>query len=536
MPELSQPTQKLISRYQDWYQSLQPKEGVFTIHVDEVASKVASFYEKLRGIVDWREEHLMRRAAISRMLKRRLLLSKDAKTIAEPLILESIRGGHFPNDKIPESNIEEVKKVIGKYIFILQNSPAPPKEKLKPQFTNWLLDIATCEIEEVLSPSKRERALIDYMMESMKESVKLKEASVIVFGGMSEEEKNIQTYIAIQRALFKLDSPIITYHLLKKQYSRWTDLPLFQLQEITQNIYLILDNLEKELNHPLAEKFYNVCERYDTSYLLLGDILSEGSTGEIAEKISKPEILEELIKKAYNKRLSTLKKRLSRAAIYSTLSILLTNALSLYVLEVPLAKLITGTFRPITIIVDILGPTFLMFLLTVTIKLPSKSNLQAVIMETMKIVYQREKVDIYQIKVSKKRGIIVKSLIALLYLISALISLAVIAVIFQRAGFPPTSVVINIIFVALVAFAGLAIRNRAKELTVEETKTSFIGSLFDAIFLPVVGLGRWLSNKWKKYNAIAIFFTALIDMPFELFVEFFEQWRFFLKEKKEEIH
>jgi len=154
----------------------------------------------------------------------------------------------------------------------------------------------------------------------------------------------------------------------------------------------------------------------------------------------------------------------------------------------------------------------------------------------MKIVYQREKVDIYEIKVSKKKGVIVKFLIALLYLMGALISLAVIAAIFQWAGFPPTSVVINIIFVALIAFAGLTIRNRAKELTVEKTKASFISSSFDAIFLPVVGLGRWLSNKWKKYNAVAIFFTALIDMPFQLFVEFFEQWRFFLKEKKEEIH
>jgi len=52
----------------------------------------------------------------------------------------------------------------------------------------------------------------------------------------------------------------------------------------------------------------------------------------------------------------------------------------------------------------------------------------------------------------------------------------------------------------------------------------------------VAGCGRWLSNKWKRYNAIAAFFNALIDMPFSIFVEFLENWRFFLKEKKEEIH
>ena len=65
MSEPSQSTKKLIQRYQVWYQSLQPKESeIITIHVDEVASTVAAFYEKIRGVVDWREEHLMRRAAI----------------------------------------------------------------------------------------------------------------------------------------------------------------------------------------------------------------------------------------------------------------------------------------------------------------------------------------------------------------------------------------------------------------------------------------------------------------------------------------
>ena len=70
MAQLSQSTKKLINPYQQWHQSLQSKEGRITIHVDEVASKVAAFYEKLRGIIDWKEEHLMRRAAIIRKLKR----------------------------------------------------------------------------------------------------------------------------------------------------------------------------------------------------------------------------------------------------------------------------------------------------------------------------------------------------------------------------------------------------------------------------------------------------------------------------------
>ena len=536
MPEISQATKKLIQQYQAWYQSLEKKENVSSIHVDEVASRVAEFYEKLRAIVEWKEEHLMKRAAIARTLKRRLLLAKEGKTISEPLILELIRGGHFPNDSIEETKIGDVEKILNKYIYILENNPSSSSEKQKIQLYNWLLSITACEIEEILSPPHKEKALIDYMTESMTEKIKLQQG-VISIGGMTEEEKNRQIYIAVQRALFKLDSPIITYHLFKKREGQWADLPTAKLHEIAQNIYSIWESLEKELDHPLKDKFYKICERYDTPYLLLGDILSSGENpAKIYEKISKPEDLEELIKKTYNKRLSTLKQRLSRAAIYSTLSILLTNSVSLFVLEVPLAKMITGTFTPLTIVVDILGPTFLMFLLVATIKPPSKSNLEIVLLETMKIIYETEKTDIYEIKVPKKRGFLVKFFIALLYLIGASVSIGVILAIFEWAGFPPTSVVINIMFVALIAFAGLAIRNRGEELTVEEKKAGFFSFIFDILFLPIVGFGHWLSNKWKKYNAIAVFFSALVDLPFEIFIEFLEQWRYFLKEKKEEIH
>jgi len=501
-----------------------------------VASRVAAFYEKLRGIVDWREEHLMKRAAIARNLKRRLVLAKEGKTVAEPLILELIRGGHFPNGQIEERKIGEVEKILDKYIYILENSGSDVPEKQKIQLYNWILNIAACEIEAVLSPFNKERALIDYMTELMTGKIKMQQRGVISIGGMTETEKNAQIYIACQRALFKLDSPIITYHLLKKRYEQWDNLQSAKLQEIAQNIHSIWESLEKDLNHPLKDKFYKVCERYDTPYLLLGDILTEKNPAEIHDKIPRPEALEELVKEAYHKRLSTLKKRLSRAAVYSTLSIFLTNSISLFVLEIPLAKMFTGTFMPITIAVDILGPTLLMFFLVATIKPPSKNNLEIVLLETMKIVYETERTDVYEIKTARKRGFLLKSFIALLYLVGASISLGIIAMIFLSVSFPPTSILINIIFVALIAFAGLAVRNRAEELTVEEGKTGFFDFVFDILFLPIVGLGRWLSNKWKKYNAIAIFFSALIDLPFQIFIEFLEQWRYFLKEKKEEIH
>jgi hypothetical protein len=80
---ISESTQNLIQIYQQEHKSLQSKEGVSCIHVDEVASRVASFYERIKGVVDWQEEHLLRKRAIERTLKRRIIFKKENKEMAE---------------------------------------------------------------------------------------------------------------------------------------------------------------------------------------------------------------------------------------------------------------------------------------------------------------------------------------------------------------------------------------------------------------------------------------------------------------------
>ena len=203
----------------------------------------------------------------------------------------------------------------------------------------------------------------------------------------------------------------------------------------------------------------------------------------------------------------------------------------------PFNKWVTGYFFNYwAITIDILGPTFLMFLLVVTIKPPKKENLSRVLIEVMKIVYGKGKKDIYKIKKSRKRNIIFDTIINFIYLLGFLAILYIIIWSLYQVNFPPLSYVIFIIFLSLIAFAGAKIRQRSKELQVIEEKETLFHLLVDPFAVPVIQLGKWLTAKWTRYNVIAVFFSALIDMPFTVFIEFIEQWRYFLKEKKEKIH
>ncbi len=525
MNELSSKTRQLIEQYTFWQASLQPKEGVSTIHVDEVASRVAAFYEHIRTIIDWKEEHLMRRAAIIRKLKRRFLdleLNNFAAAgMAEPLVMEFIRGGFFLNDTIEESKIQDVQRIIEKYVFIVKNNA---------ETKNQLLEIAACEIEETLAPSLKEMALIDFMFSYMKERIKVADG-VYTSGLLKREETDTQIYIAVQQALFKFDSPIISYNLLKYKFNYWDRPSQEELLDISKNISTILQNIERDLNHPLGKKFYAICEKYDTPYLLLGDILSKNQTIQLED----PSALEGAVRNAYAKRLSLLKTKIRRAAVYSTASIFITKILSLVVLEIILAKLFSGHVSFISLAADVLIPTLLMAVLIITIKPPSAKNMTLATMETMKIVYKKEKPDIYEIKSPRKRGVITRLVLSFIYLLGAVISFSLIYWAFSALQFPLHSIVINIIFIALILFAGTAVRGRSEELTIEDESSGIFMFISDILLLPIAGVGRWMSNKWKRYNAITAFFNALIDMPFSGFIEFLERWRYFIKDKKEEM-
>lgn len=537
--ELSDQTKKLVLQYDLAQKAESGQATVPTIHVDEVALRVAAFYEQIRTIVDWKEEHLMRRAAIIRKLKRRFfdlqMSNYDVNEgLAESLVLELIRGGHFPNDKIEETKITNVQNIIKKYVFILKNNPENMAGEAGVHFYNWLIDVTACEIEETLAPAIREMALITFMFDSMRAKIKISE-KIYNQKLLTPEDKDDMIYIAVQQSLFKLDEPIISYNLLKYKYFGWKNADQNLILQVSKDIVKFWHKIKNELTNPLSNKFYTVCEKYDTPYLLLGDVLAQNGDGNTLEEISDPQTLESKIKEAYQKRLATLKKRISRAAIYSTVSIFVTKVLSLVLMEIIIDRILGNELNSSVFVADVLIPTVLMFLIVSTIKKPSSKNLNIVVMETMKVAYKKENNDIYEIKMRREKSFVTRIMLSLMYTLSALITFSIIYFVLHHFGFPLTSIIIDIIFVALILFAGTAVAKRAQELTMEEEREGFLMFLADIFFLPIQGLGGWISKKWKKYNAFTAILNALIDMPFSAFVEFLERWRYFIKERKEEI-
>lgn len=524
MPAISFPTKRLIHQFKSF--AAVKTEPSSTIHVDYIASRVASFYEKIRKVLDYQEEHLFRKNAIDRILKRRLSIQTNNKNeIAYPLICELIRAGYLPNDSIPESKIEATKLIIDKYLFLLKEMPSQINLKKREEILNWLIGLISCEIEEKLAPPAKDNALAEYMYEVIKEKITIRGIN------LSEEEKNTQIFIAVQKALLRADQSLLNYRLIKRHYPEWVNPSQEFLFKIIPQLESLKEILFKEINHPLGPKFFRITNQYNTPFLILGDMLLKNPS----VSFENPEHLEKLISQAYQERLKRSKNKLQRAAVYSTASIFATKILLALAIEIPFDLYITKQLTFLNLGINIIFPPLLMFLIVISIKPPAEENSQRVILEIMKIIFQREKQDIYEIRVAAKRNWLLRGAINLFYLISFFVSFGLIICGLTKLNFSWLSIIIFLIFISLICFAGLKIRQQSKELSVEKEKESGWPFLVDLFVLPLVRIGKWLSGQWAKFNFLVVIFNLILEVPFQIFIEFLENWHRFLKEKKEEI-
>ncbi len=521
------------------------KKRVTPMHVDEIASRVAKFYEMVRKVIDWKEDNVLRRAAIERILKR-LLFPKltgvslkpgiDTYRIAFSVATDLIRGGHLPNDEIPQERVDLVETSLKKYLYILHHAKFttvdPLIVKRKINFTTFIIDLAACEIEEILTHPVKERVLLQTMTELMTDRI-----TVLPEGSMTVDEKKTHVFIAVCRTLYDLDDEFIIYQLLKFTYPTWQNPGSELLTKLATDIPSVWEKSDTVLSHPLSRQFYSICERIDTVFILLGDIFDQfvDSPEKLRASLQEKEDLTKRATDAYDKRYKTLKTRLVRLAIFSTLSVFLSNFVTFYIVEVPLAEIFYEGFNWFTAFIDFLVPTALMFVMVSIIRPPPAENVKRVMNSMYRFFYEDEKKILYDVRLRKRRNPLFTLIVGCIYFTTMGFVLGGIGYIFYIARLPITSVVFDTFTIALTIFAAVLIRNKARELSVDD-RTTFWEFILDMFSVPVAKIGEFLAAKWKEYNIVAIFFTFLVETPFVVIVDFIENWSQYLKERRSELH
>jgi hypothetical protein len=525
IPTISSPlVLEFLDSYKREEEALRRMESTSNINVSRAASTLAVIYERIRQVLDYQEEVVLRRRAIERILLRRLTTAKNGEhSIAEGLIREVTWAHYIDNNTLPTERIDQVAEIIKRYKVLLERNTYKQTNKL-PDLREWILGVMSAEIEQLLVPHYTTDALVYLMYRSLDTS----ESAPSV----DEATKNLQVFLTIHRTLLKSDVAVLRYHLLNSYYPDWQKNSASTVQQVAEQFIQIVMAIEFHLNHPLGEKLFPVIRKQTAPFTILKAV-TDKVRGKSKEILANIELREESVKETCREKYKSARQKIQRAAVRSILYIFITKITLAFILELPADQLLYGQVHYVPLIINILFPPFLMFLVAMTIRVPNERNTDKIIKRLNAVVDDPDgrnsiKLTIPDVKPRSNAYIYV-------YLAMFFISFGLISWLLSRIHFNFVSGGLFFFFTCLVSFFAFRIRQTARELVVVDQKESVISGIIDFFFLPFLRVGRMLSQAFSKINIFIFIFDFILEAPLKSLIAVAEEWFTFIREKKDEI-
>jgi hypothetical protein len=530
-------------------------EDIPRLRVSDMISKMAFYYEKVRNAVDYREESLLRKEAISRILKRQVVIegalsgsaTLDPVRIARTLLIELIRAGYLPNNQLPEDKGNEVAVILHKYLILrstvldrLNNGSqsinfnvAHKKEDLddKGELNGWIIGLASAEIEENLSSSEATDTTVAVMYEMLARVVKLPVDLPY------ERDLAVQIYLAIYRNYLKLnDYHILSFVLFKYFNEDWSKPTDETIIRIADRLDELKTAIELQINHPLTAQLNRVVHQYTVYFTILKDVVEKDPKKAYEELNRDPAAFMRQIKNGIESRCAQAKKKLWANALRSIIYIFLTKSVLVVIMEVPLIKFFHEPVNYVALGINIAFPAFILFVSVALTRLPGDNNTKKVMAGVEEIVFaEKIRKQPVLLKGAENRGRVISAIFNFLYAATFFLTFGFVIWFLSKLYFSWVSTIIFIFFLAFVSFFVIRVRRGPRYWVVVEAKENILTFLWSFISVPVVSTGKWLSGKFQRLNFIAFFLDFIIEAPFKVLVAVAEEWTKYLKERRDSI-
>lgn len=503
------------------------EEGAETIEVSVPASTAASLYERVRTTLEYQEDHLLRRSAIGRILRRFLGSDMPLEAMAENLLRELVWAKYLPNKQIPVKFIDELRPVFLKYGPLLEAVERTHRPEYSFQF---VLDIMSTELDYALVSHQNEELMVGYMYEQMRTRIEW-DPSIIA----TNEQKDLLLYIAIHKTLLKSDLPTLRYRTLCLYYPDWPGgSNAVRISEVAKGLGDVILSIDGHIDHPLVEKLSQKLRRQAGVFRVLQDVIEENPSDFHTFVESEPDLMGRAVWKALKKRTKTFRSRLRRTTMRAVLFLFITKMALAVILEVPYDLLLHGQLFLIPLLINILFHPFLLGFIGMTVVVPERSNADDYKAAIRALVVGANH-DYLNVRIGKDRFGTWSTIFSVVYTLVFVFVYSAIGVLLYQLQFNAFSIGLFLFFLSLVTFFGIRIRSSTRDIVLSPQRRGIFGSLFDILVLPIVHFGRWLSFKVSKINVFIYFFDFIIESPFKVAVRFIEEWLAFIREKKEDI-
>ncbi len=523
------PLTKALIRVYEARKSVAPP-GTLRIKVSRTVSAAAYLLEKIRNAVEFHDQHIARRAAIERIIRRRLMFNPSGEGIAAVLIKELIWAKYLPNASVPETAIPHIQEAINKYLLLKQKITAKVKLNEKAVFSNWIFEVASCEVEDRLHVTVERDATINYMYQLMRPTITVNKKK--------DEERDLQVYIATSQALAKSERALLRYQLLRLYVPDIEEKDESVVPSLSVEMPKIIHSIEGQLTHPVLASLYRYIRRNVPPLLILQEVL-ETHRSTLDSILSSPEKLAQAVDDICTSRYKDTGKRLRSMAIRSVIYVFITKMVLAIVIEVPADRFLQGKVDIIPLAVNLVFPPLLMFLITLAVSPPGQANTKRILAKIEEIIGEVPNEDGHTVDFSSKKVSLrpfLTFIFTLIYSGAFLLSFGMIFYALGRLDFSIASQSIFVFFLCVIMFFGFRARQTAQEYHFEE-KEGLFGPIFDFLLLPILRVGQWLSSEVSASvaNIFTVIFDVVLEMPLKALFGILEEWFSFLRTKKEEI-
>jgi len=526
---LSKFTQALLDTFKTAKKRVRP-DDISALSVSQTVSFFALVYERVRNAVEYREDHLILRAAIERILRRRFSLNPDGHSEAENLLRELLWARYFDNGVLGAEDNVVIQNLINKYVLLRRQLVVGRDNEIRIFLDQFLMDLLTCEVEETLQPESAtiQSNLSSFIFQILRRKIKIE--------GLKEDQKDAYSLVAIEKVFGKSDRSYLRYRLFTTFYKTLHDYSEKELQNLGAKLPAIFKKIDDMVTNPYVDNLAKFTRKQLPPFLILFALI-KNKPDEVQTILTNRERLWTEIDQTCRDKYQQLGVRVRTLAVRSFIYILLTKMIFAIILEVPISIYVYGEVNRNAIIINSVFPPILMIAILGFFKVPGEENTRKIYQRIIDIIDDDKsfetRVAFMPKKSSPKRPLLIFGF-TVFYSLTFLVTLSLIYEFLSNLGFNLVSQVIFIFFVSVVSFFSYRIRQVTKELRLEE-KASILAPIGDFFFMPMLSLGKFFSSGIAKLNFFIFIFDFIIEAPFKLIFEVVEEWISFVRKRKEEI-
>ena len=500
------------------------------VRTSTLSSSIATVYEQLRNTVDRTEQHLLRRNAIYRFLKRYVMVYGRRDKLGSLLINELVRSGYVPNNTFPAHDVVRLDEIIEKNVRVIDQLRVSVPEIKTRDHDRWGLGLAAAEIEHFLYNPERELALVHFAFDDLKQRIQWED------NGLAESERDMQLYLAIHRAVFRSDALLIEYHLLSAYYTGKPDWqsPSADPREMAAHAVKFREIIRAQINHPKAGRLAQQVKRMLLPYRTLFDmVVANPQDGN--KRIEDVETFLADAQKVIQNYYKQNRRAIRKSAVRSVLFIFITKMTLALAFEIPYDLSAVGHIRYIPLGINVAFHPLFLFVLGTLVRFPEKENTQRILVDLRATVLREKTAPLYYIQLQSERSSVTNFILLGLYLLTFAVTFGGLVYLLREFNFGLLGGGLFLFFLTLVTFVGIRLRARAHTYFMVRRKESLVGSLFWFFANPMVEVGRWMSQKFVRYNLFLFLFDIILEAPFKAITHGLEEWFRFARERSEEI-